>query len=133
MRGSGKSILPLCVDLAHPTPAAGWENRENASFLGRCAGHFDTVMMLAVLHHLLLQQPDPDGPYCQTVQRLTTSHLILEWVPPTDPKFHELRARAASPSTRTSQNPSFREAFAQHFTTIDELTLANGRILTASA
>ena len=59
LKGSGKKILPLCVDLAHPSPATGWENREYASFLSRCSGHFDTVMMLAVMHHLLLRNQIP--------------------------------------------------------------------------
>ena len=59
LKGSGKNILPLCVDLAYPTPAVGWENSETASFLSRCSGHFDTVMMLAVIHHLLLHSQIP--------------------------------------------------------------------------
>ncbi|WP_433984386.1 class I SAM-dependent methyltransferase [Tunturiibacter empetritectus] len=59
LKENGKNILPLCVDLAHPSPATGWENRESASFLSRCAGHFDAVIMLAVLHHLLLHNQIP--------------------------------------------------------------------------
>jgi len=128
LKGSGKNILPLCIDLAHPTPAAGWENRENASFLIRCAGHFDTVMMLAVLHHLLLRSQIPMNQIARLCSSLTTSHLILEWVPTTDPKFHELvRGRESIYGHLTEA--TFRDAFAQHFTTIDELTLANGRIM----
>jgi SAM-dependent methyltransferase len=128
LRGSGKNILPLCIDLAHPTPAAGWENRENASFLTRCAGHFDTVMMLAVLHHLLLRSQIPMDRIARLCSSLTTAHLILEWVPPTDPKFHELvRGREAIYAHITEA--AFREAFAQRFTIVEELTLANGRTM----
>jgi SAM-dependent methyltransferase len=128
LKGSGRNILPLCVDLAHPTPAAGWENREYASFLSRCAGHFDTVMMLAVLHHLLLRNQIPMDRIAALCSNLTTGHLILEWVPPTDPKFQELlRGRDAIYAHITES--SFRDAFAEHFTTIDELTLANGRTM----
>ena len=87
LKESGKNILPLCVDLAHPTPSAGWENRENASFLSRCSGHFDTVMMLAVIHHLLLRSQIPMDRIAAFCSNLTTRHLILEWVPPTDSKF----------------------------------------------
>ncbi len=90
LKDSGKNILPLCVDLAHPTPAVGWENREYASFLSRCAGHFETVMMLAVLHHLLLRNQIPMDRIAALCSSLTTRNLILEWVPPTDPKFQEL-------------------------------------------
>jgi SAM-dependent methyltransferase len=125
---SGKNILPLCVDLAHPSPAVGWENRENASFLSRCAGHFDTVMMLAVLHHLLLHSQIPMDRIAELCCSLTTAHLILEWVPPTDPKFRELvRGRDAIYVGITEA--SFREAFAEYFSTVDELTLTNGRTM----
>jgi SAM-dependent methyltransferase len=128
LKGSGKNILPLCVDLARPTPAAGWENRESASFLGRCAGHFDTVMMLAVLHHLLLHNQVPMDRIAALCNGLTTQHLILEWVPPTDPKFQELlRGREAIYAHITEA--AFREAFAEYFTIVDELALANGRLM----
>jgi SAM-dependent methyltransferase len=128
LKVSGKNILPLCVDLAHPTPAAGWENRESASFLDRCAGQFDTVMMLAVLHHLLLHNQIPMKSIAELCSKLTTQHLIVEWVPATDPKFQELlRGRAALYEHITEA--SFREAFYDDFSVSDELTLANGRIL----
>ena len=128
LKVSGKNILPLSVDLAHPTPAAGWENRESASFLDRCAGQFDTVMMLAVLHHLLLHNQIPMKSIAELCSKLTTEHLIVEWVPPTDPKFQELlRGRAALYEHITEA--SFREAFYDDFSVSDELTLANGRIL----
>jgi SAM-dependent methyltransferase len=128
LKGSGKNILPLCVDLAHPTPAAGWENREYASFLSRCTGHFDTVMMLAVLHHLLLRNQIPIDRIATLCSNLTTRHLILEWVPPTDPKFQELlRGRGAIYTHITEA--AFRDAFGEYFTTIDELALVNGRTM----
>ena len=47
---------------------------------------------------------------------LTTAHIVFEWVPITDSKFHELvRGREA---IYAHINESwFREAFAEHFTT----------------
>jgi SAM-dependent methyltransferase len=128
LKGSRKNILPLCVDLARPTPAVGWENCENASFLSRCAGHFDTVMMLAVLHHLLLRNQVPMDRIAALCSSLTTQNLILEWVPETDPKFQELlRGREAIYAHITEA--LFRDAFAEYFTVVDELKLANGRIM----
>jgi SAM-dependent methyltransferase len=128
LKGSGKNILPLCVDLAHPTPAIGWENREYASFLSRCADHFDTVMMLAVLHHLLLRNQIPLDRIAALCSNLTTQHLILEWVPPADPKFQEL-LRGRDTIYAHITEAAFRDAFAEHFTTIAALTLANGRTM----
>jgi SAM-dependent methyltransferase len=128
LKGSGKNILPLCVDIAHPTPAAGWQNRETHSFLTRASGHFDTVMMLAVLHHLLLQSQIPLCHIASLCSTLTTEHLILEWVPPQDPMFRQLvRGRDALYAHLTEN--AFRQAFAPYFTVLRELTLPNGRIL----
>lgn len=128
LKGSGKNILPLCVDLAHPTPFSGWENRETASFLSRCTGHFDTVMMLAVLHHLVLGSQVPMDRIAALCSNLTTRHLILEWVPPSDIKFKEL-LRGRDDIYAHITEAAFREAFAQYFTIANELTLSNGRIL----
>jgi SAM-dependent methyltransferase len=128
LKGSGKNILPLCVDLARPTPAVGWENGENASFLARCAGHFDTVMMLAVLHHLLLRNQVPMDRIAALCSGLTTRNLIVEWVPETDPKFQELlRGREAIYEHITEA--AFRDAFARYFTVREETTLGNGRTM----
>ena len=128
LKGTGKNILPLCVDLAHPTPAAGWQNRETHSFLARASGHFDTVMMLAVLHHLLLQSQIPLSHIASLCSTLTTRNLILEWVPPQDSMFQQLvRGRDALYAHITED--AFREAFAPHFTILREVTLPNRRIL----
>jgi 2-polyprenyl-3-methyl-5-hydroxy-6-metoxy-1,4-benzoquinol methylase len=128
LKGTGKNILPLCVDLAYPTPATGWENRENLSFLERCERHFDTVMMLAVLHHLLLTAQIPMEHIAALCSRIAMRNLILEWVPPSDPKFIEvLRGREAIYEHITEDN--LRLAFAQHFEIEREMLLGNGRIL----
>lgn len=128
LKGSGKNILPLCVNLAHPTPPIGWENRESTSFLDRCSGHFDTVMMLAVIHHLLLQSQIPLDQIAALASRMTTRNLIIEWVPPTDMKFRELvRGRDSIYAHLTEA--AFRNAFAAHFDVVGESMLQNGRIL----
>jgi 2-polyprenyl-3-methyl-5-hydroxy-6-metoxy-1,4-benzoquinol methylase len=127
-RGAPRNILPLCVDLAHPTPATGWRNRENASFLSRCEGHFDTVMMLAVLHHLLLRGQVPLDHIAALASTLTTRHLILEWVPPQDPMFQQL-LRGRAPLYTHLTETAFRAAFAPHFAIVREATLPNQRVL----
>ena len=128
LKGSEKNILPLCVNLAHPTPAIGWENRESISFLDRCCGHFDTVMMLAVIHHLLLQSQIPLDQIAALCSRMTTRNLIIEWVPPTDVKFRELLRGRDSIYVHLTE-AAFRNAFAEHFIVLAESTLQNGRLL----
>jgi SAM-dependent methyltransferase len=122
------NILPLCVDIAHPTPASGWENRENSSFLSRASGHFDTVMMLAVIHHLLLQSQIPLDRIAAMCSTLATRNLILEWVPIKDPMF-QLLLRGRDDLYTHITEAAFREAFTRFFTIVSESTLRNGRIL----
>lgn len=125
---SGRNILPLQVDLARPTPGTGWCNSEDASFLTRCEGHFDTVQMLAVLHHLLLSNQIPMEKIAALVSRLVTRTLIVEWVPLSDPRSQDLlRGRDCLYSHLTER--SFREAFGTHFHVVREVLLDNGRIL----
>ena len=121
-------VLPLCVDLSRPTPAVGWDNRENASFLSRCDGQFDFVLMLAVIHHLLLVSQIPLGHIARLCKRLTNHHLVIEWIPPTDEKYQEvLRGRDAI--YRHINEGAFRSAFGESFSFLEEHRLANGRIL----
>lgn len=128
LKDTGLNILPLHVDLAQPTPATGWDNRETRSFLNRATGHFDMVMMLAVIHHLLLASQVPLDQIAELSAHLTKQHLIIEWVPPTDQKFQELlRGRDAIYAHLTES--TFRQAFARYFSIVRETTLANGRIL----
>jgi hypothetical protein len=85
-------------------------------------------MMLAVLHHLLLRNQIPMDRIAALCGSLTTRHLIVEWVPPTDPKFQELlRGRDAIYTHITEA--SFRDAFGEYFTTVDERALVNGRTM----
>ena len=128
LQGAAKPILPLVIDLANPTPGAGWLNKESASFLKRATGHFDTVIMLAVLHHLLLHDHIPMQAIAEFASALTTRTLIVEWVPPGDSMFRELvRGREAIFASVTEA--AFRHHFEVGFRTVAEKTLDNGRIL----
>ena len=56
-RGKIADVLPLRIDLANPSPAIGWDNRERDSFFSRC--DFDLVMALALVHHLAITHNVP--------------------------------------------------------------------------
>lgn len=128
LRASGKPILPLVVDLANPTPGVGWLNRECAPFLKRAAGHFDTVIMLAVIHHLLLHDHVPMAAIADLAWNITSRTLVIEWVPPSDSMFRELvRGREAIFASITEA--AFRETFGARFRIVSEQALRNGRIL----
>ncbi len=89
-------ILPLVVNLARPSPAVGWRNAEYPSFLQRTTGCFDTVMMLALLHHLLVTERIPLLEIVDLAAELTKDFLVIEYVSKSDPMFQRLtRGREA--------------------------------------
>ena len=87
-------VTALVANIARPTPAAGWRNREQLSLLDRLDGQFDLVLMLAVIHHLILREQLPLAHIGELCASLTRRWLVLEWVPPSDPMYQEwLRGR----------------------------------------
>jgi SAM-dependent methyltransferase len=83
-------IQTVHADLARPTPAVGWENRESSALLPRLEGQFDVVMLLAVIHHLLLLEQIPLRAIVELCSRLSKRFVVVEWVPATDPMFVSL-------------------------------------------
>ena len=75
-------ILALVVDLSRPSPSLGWRNGECPSFLHRATGTFDAVLMLALVHHLLVTERIPLDEILRLAAELTTSLLVVEFVPP---------------------------------------------------
>ncbi len=83
-------VLPLVVNLARPTPGTGWNNSEYPSFLARARGAFDTVLMLAVVHHLLVTERIPLDGIVDLAADLTTDKLVIEFVAPEDAMFKKI-------------------------------------------
>ena len=86
----GLDVLPLVVDICKPSPRIGWRNSEVPSFLDRAEGRFELVMMLAVLHHIIVQDRIPLREVLKLASDLTTKALIIEFVPATDPLFRKI-------------------------------------------
>jgi 2-polyprenyl-3-methyl-5-hydroxy-6-metoxy-1,4-benzoquinol methylase len=126
--GNSERILPLQVDIAHPTPATGWMNLEHNSFLERCHEHFEMIMMLAVVHHILIGSQVPLNHVAFLCKTITKRSLIIEWIPPDDPKFQQILRGRNNLYTHITE-AAFRAAFAVHFILLREITLSNGRIL----
>lgn len=82
------SILPLCMDIANPSPAIGFCNRERARFLDRIKP--DCVLALASIHHLVVSANLPLPSIRDMFADLTTHHLVLEFVPTHDVMFRRL-------------------------------------------
>jgi hypothetical protein len=89
-RSEKLDILPLVVNLTRPTPGMGWRNRECSSFLERARGHFDAVLMLAVIHHMLVTERVPLRDILDLAAELTRDILIVEFIAPDDSMFRRL-------------------------------------------
>jgi SAM-dependent methyltransferase len=115
-------VLPLVVDLTRPTPAIGWRNQECDSFLQRAHGHFDMVMMLAVLHHMLVTERVPLEELLSLAADLTRDYLLIEFVAPADPMFQRIvRGREALHSDLTFER--FEATAAAHFELVKSLRI----------
>jgi len=127
-RERGLNVLTLNVDLARPTPAAGWENSEQSALLSRLEGQFEMVMLLAVIHHLILMEQIPIEKIVALCARLTKRHLIVEWVPVSDPMYQSLmRGRDELYGALTEDD--LLTAAAPYFQVVRRQALGNGRVL----
>jgi len=107
-------VLPLVVDLNRPTPAIGWQNEECPSFLDRAKERFDTVFMLAVVHHMIVTERVPLARIFDLAAKLTKDLLVIEFVGPGDPMFQRLlRGRDELHKGLTPE--VFESSFLQHF------------------
>ena len=121
-------IQTIHADLARPTPAVGWENRESSALLPRLEKQFDVVMLLAVIHHLVLLEQIPLRAIVELCHRLTKRFVVIEWVPATDPMFVSLmRGRDALYASLSERD--LMAACEGLFSMMRAETLGNGRIL----
>ena len=127
-QAAGLPILPLVVDVARPSPAAGWCNAESLTLLERARARFDCVMMLGILHHLLLADQIPMADVAALLASLTRRHSIVEWVPSTDVRYIDL-CRGRDALYQHLNEELFVEQFTQHFTIAAREPLNNGRVL----
>ena len=121
-------ILPLVGNFGRPTPALGWRNRELESLLGRAAAGFDLVLMLAVVHHLRVTEGVPVAEQFDAVAGITRRHLLVEYVPVTDPMFAAI-ARGREPLYGDCLRAEFEATLLQRFQIERKHELPNGRVL----
>jgi hypothetical protein len=110
---AGSCLYPLCIDIADPTPASGFDNAERSAFTTRAQS--DLVTALALLHHLVLSKNIPLGMLAAYFARLTLGSLIIEFIPATDEKA-VLLTRNKSFFHTPYDVPSFESHFSRWFT-----------------
>jgi 2-polyprenyl-3-methyl-5-hydroxy-6-metoxy-1,4-benzoquinol methylase len=124
----GQAVTALVANIARPTPAAGWRNREQLSLLDRLTGKFDMVLMLAVIHHLILREQLPLAHIGDLCASLTRRWLVLEWVPPSDSMYQEWLHGRDELYGHFSED-DLRQAFGPWFNVVDRTVLDNQRVL----
>ena len=88
VRKGETNILPLVLDLTNPSPGIGWENQERMSWLER--GPADTVLALALIHHLAISNNLPLDKIADFFNRICCGSLIVEFVPKSDSQVQRL-------------------------------------------
>jgi hypothetical protein len=84
-----QNLLPLQIDLANPSPALGWANRERDSLAER--GPADMTLALAVIHHLAITN---NVPLSQLADFFAGAGkwLVIEFVPKSDSQVRKMLA-----------------------------------------
>ncbi|MGZ8545635.1 MAG: hypothetical protein ACXWV0_10080, partial [Flavisolibacter sp.] len=111
-----ENILPLVIDLSHPTPAIGVNNKERGSFSERM--HVELVMALALIHHLVIGK---NISFEQVAEffRNTGTYLLIEFVPREDEKLQLMLSQ--KPDIYTDYNQEiFVRAFEKYYTILKQ-------------
>ncbi|MBW2541076.1 MAG: SAM-dependent methyltransferase [Deltaproteobacteria bacterium] len=108
-------LLPLILDLVNPSPALGWAHEERNSLAERSSA--DLVMALALIHHIAISNNVPLARIASYFARLAP-HLIIEFVPKSDPKVKILLATREDVFPGYTQ-AGFEEAFSSVFEIVD--------------
>ena len=129
-RAAELPILPLVVDLARPPGACGWANSECPSFLDRARGRFDCVLMLALMHHLVVNERVSLDRIFDLAAQLTRRLLLIEYVDPSDSQFRKI-ARGRDALHRDLTPTAFESAARERFEILDCRSLTPTRALYA--
>ena len=82
-----KNIHPLLFDLVNPSPKIGWQNEESLSLIER--GPVDTVLALALIHHLAISNNLPLSKIANFFEKICNS-LVIEFIPKNDPMVQKM-------------------------------------------
>jgi ribosomal protein L11 methylase PrmA len=90
LREAGRTdTTPLVMDLADPSPAQGWRERERNGLVERA--NADVVLALALIHHLAIGRNVP-LPMVLELFADMAADAIVEWVPRDDPMVKRMLA-----------------------------------------
>jgi len=114
-------ILPLILDLTNPSGGIGWANQERKALVTR--GPADTIMALALIHHLAITNNVPLEMIASYFAQLC-SFLIIEFVPKEDSQVKHLLATRQDIFDQYDHN-GFTKAFETYFECIESKQIEN--------
>ena len=112
---SERNLLPLVLDLTNPSPSLGWQNNERFSLIER--GPADTVMALALIHHLSISNNVPLPKLAEFFCQVCNT-LIIEFIPKSDSQVQRLLSSREDIFPDYTIN-GFEKAFNTNFKTIE--------------
>ena len=89
-KNNNTNISVSLLNICQPTPSIGWDNREHISFLEKAKNHFEIVLCLGLIHHMLVTERIPLSLIVDTLASCTNKFLLIEWIEPDDQKFKEI-------------------------------------------
>ncbi|MCA9061084.1 MAG: class I SAM-dependent methyltransferase, partial [Planctomycetaceae bacterium] len=101
-----RKVVPLVFNVADPSPAIGWRCQERPPLWQRC--HPDLILMLAVIHHLVLQENLLLADVLQWVADFQAD-LIIEFVDRTDPQIQQMLSNRSDTVADYSRENFLRE------------------------
>jgi len=119
-RTKRKRIYPMVLDASSPSPSVGWMCMERSSIFHRL--NVDTVMALALIHHLSIKNNVPfeesSRLFALLLGKTVEGALLIEFVLPEDPSVVML-TRDRSDLYEWYNQEKFEEIFSRRFTIID--------------
>lgn len=105
------NLLPLVLNICNPSPGIGWNNSERTGFFDRI--EFDTVMALALIHHLVFSNNITLEMIAQKLL-IAKNHLIIEFIPINDEKVKQITIDKKIDHIQYSEN-LFESSFEKYF------------------
>ena len=113
------NLLPLLMDLTNPSPSIGWSNEERLSLLER--GPADTVLALALIHHLAIANNVPMASMARFFS-LLCEFLIIEFVPKGDSQVKRMLATRKD-IFEDYHKDEFEEQFGRRFSILESIRI----------
>lgn len=115
------NLLPLVIDIAHPSPSIGWAGEERKSLAER--GPADLILALALIHHLAISHTIPFFKIAGFLSKCTRD-LIIEFVPKDDKQTQRLMVTRNDVFDEYHLE-GFLNAFSKYFSIVKRNTIAD--------